>query len=203
MSRRKTHLHEEQVRKICLATSCIEQQIEGSFYCRSHHFRAEAPTERLSWRNSIKQWWKSLRTPKPIVAPKPLAFDFNKHLAQVEHEERESYAYNPTAFWLDPLRWSDNDDQPFWMKQHDPVTQVTRTSHLPMQLRIDKNREEHYYHINGQPHEDYYLGSSQMNPPTLYHTAEDREFAEFYRSKYKTIRAFRRAKTMRSKDSLT
>lgn len=60
------------------------------------------------------------------------------------------------------------------MNDPKPVKLVTRTSHLPIQ------------------------------PPKLYfQPAPDEEFAEFYRSEYKTIGAFRRARTMRNKNCLT
>jgi hypothetical protein len=153
----------------------------------------------------IKQWWKSLLAPKPPVKfeLKSKKFDLATEIARIEAEDRQSFAYNPYAIWLAPDRWDGPAGTPFWMNDPKPVKSVTRTSHLPIQppsnFKIDREGDEFRYLVDG---EDYML-PSHAKPPTLYSTVEEREFAEFYRSKYKTMGAFRRAKTLRNKKRLT
>lgn len=120
----------------------------------------------------VKQWWKQLRTPKPPVKfeLKSEIFDLSTEIARIEAEDRQSFAYNPYAIWLAPDRWDGSPREPFWMRDHQPVW-------------ID----------------DDTLLPNQLKPPTLYHRDEDKEFAEFYNSKYKTLAAFRRAKTMKAR----
>lgn len=145
----------------------------------------------------IKQWWKQLRTPKPQTAPAPAPiFDLSTEIARIEREERQSFAYNPTAIWLAPDRWDGPAKEPFWMRDPQPVWIDDDTlAEIPSNVKIERRGDEFVYTVDGED----YLMPSQLNPPTLYRTAEEREFAEFYRSKYKTIAAFRRAKTMKAK----
>jgi len=142
-------------------------------------------------------WWKSLRFIEPRQAPAPSpvpTLDLVAEIARIEAEERQSFAHNPTAFWLAPDRWDGPAKEPFWMRDPRPVKRQYDNV-LPSSFSIRLEGDEITYKVDGED----FLMPSQLKPPTLYRTAEEKEFAEFYRSKYKTIGAFRRAKTMRNR----
>lgn len=67
-----------------------------------------------SWVSHLWGWWKPLHVvePKPAPAPAPI-LDLNKEIARIEAEDRQSFAYNPTAIWLAPDRWDGPAGIPF------------------------------------------------------------------------------------------